>query len=746
MKRQLFFTAFILSFLTLIISPLNAQSLLDGLSPDDSISPSTVHRIMGEAKTRQLASFRAAMAAQPEALFSQTQFDVGYYKIELKVDVPSKLLYGTVKMEARSLGDGLDTVQLDFDAIMTIDSVYIGSTLLSFAQSGYAATIQLDRIYNQNEIFSFSICYHGRPATGGFQGFSFATRNSLPVVSSLSEPYLARTWWPCKDRPDDKADSLDIFVTCDTALYCASNGSLIDTTRHDDGTWTFNYQVRYPITTYLFSVAISKYTVWKDWYYYGTGDSMVIVNHVYPDQSAYSYSHWNITPYAIGVYSNLFGQYPFINEKYGHANFEWGGGMEHQTVTSMTGTWFGFYEPVVVHELSHQWWGDMITCNNWHEIWLNEGFASYCEALYYEVKSGTASYHSYMSGLRFTGGGTIYITDTTNVDIIFGSIVYDKAAWVLHMLRHIVGDVTFFNILQTYYNSVYKFKDATTDQFKEICETESGMDLDYFFNEWIYGTYYPNYGWSYLNELDPSDGSYWTYIYVMQRQNTAPEVFSMPIDFRVTSPSGDTATTVVFNDSRAAVYILKNAEEPSDIALDPDIWILRDTATADKMTWTYHLLPLPIDSGTQYSSYLDSFIAKGGSGSNIYTITSGTLPSGLSLDTVSGMLSGIPYDYGDYSLTIKARDNLGTYSESRDFQLHIAPVAGVAGDVNNDVNVDLLDILFLISFKYKSGPPPTVPALADANKTCDIDLLDILYLISYKYKSGPPPVIGCVPL
>jgi hypothetical protein len=715
----------------------------DNLLPDtpQDLAPSQIHAIMGNAKAERLNQFLTAYKTAPAIGYNQIEYDVIYYNIDLRVDVPSTTLYGNVKMSAKSLVDGLDTVEVDFDATMTIDSVYLDNgSLLSYSHSGYRVTVALDKSYNTDSIFSFIIRYHGTPASGGFQGFSFDWRNSVPVVSSLSEPYLARTWWPCKDRPDDKADSLDIAVTCDTALFCASNGTFIDTVRNGDGTWTFQYQVRYPITTYLFSVAMSNYRVWKDWYHYTPTDSMEIVNHVYPDQYAYSLSHWNITPYAIGVFADIFGEYPFLNEKYGHANFEWGGGMEHQTVTSMAGNWFGFYEPVVVHELSHQWWGDMITCNNWHEIWLNEGFASYSEALYYEVKNGTASYHSYMNGMAFTGGGTIYIYDTTSVNIIFGSIVYDKAAWLLHMLRHIVGDTDFFAILQTYYNSIYKYDDVNSEQFKNLCESISGEELDYFFDEWLYGTYYPQYYYSFRSELDPSDNKYWTFLHLEQVQSTTPPVFAMPLDLKFTFSPTDTFTTVIFNDVKRQTYIFKNDNPPSDITPDPMDWILKSRL---KLSWTYYLIPFPLDSGQQYSPYTDSIIVRGGSGTNRFAVISGTFPPGLVLDSMTGIISGSPTASGEFDFMIRANEYLTNNQDSLNYHLSIESAPGVPGDANNNGLVNIQDITFLINYLYKSGPPPPIPGLADPNNSCTINIQDITYLINYLYKGGPAPLFGC---
>jgi hypothetical protein len=731
-----------LPLIILTILPLTALAVDDIYGPERELTPSEMHSIMGQSKTARLASLRSAYKMAPAMPLSQTDYDVIYHKIELKVDVPSTLLYGNVKMAAKSLSPGLDSVEVDFDAAMTIDSIYTEEgTLLAFSHAGYRATIRLDRAYDVDSIFSFYIRYHGTPATGGFQGFSFDSYEGSPVVSSLSEPYLARTWWPCKDRPDDKIDSLDIFVTCDTALYCASNGKLIDTVNNGDGTKTFSYQVRYPITTYLFSVAISDYVVWKNYYKYAPDDSMEIVNHVYPSQYEYSLPRWGITPYAIGVFADIFGEYPFLNEKYGHANFEWGGGMEHQTVTSMGGNWFGFYEPVVVHELSHQWWGDMITCNNWHEIWLNEGFASYSEALYYEVKSGKASYHSYMAGMTYTGGGTIYIYDTTNVGSIFGSIVYDKGAWLLHMLRHIVGDANFFNILSAYYNSVYKYDDVNSAQFQEICESVSGMELDYFFNEWLFGTYYPRYSYSYMNELDPTDGKYWTYFFLEQTQSTAPQVFIMPIDLKFTFSPADTFTTTIFNDSRRKMYFFKNNLAPTGISLDPMNWILNDSA---KPAWTYHIIPFDLDSGQQYTAYQDSVRARGGSGSNKFLVTSGALPEGLKLDSLTGVISGDPIVYGEFNFRIRANDLMSSYKDSADFHISVIPGDGLPGDANDDGVVNALDITYLINYLYKGGAAPPVPKQADSDRSCVINALDITYLINYLYKNGSAPHWGCV--
>jgi len=708
-----------------------------------NVTASDIHRLDARGKAERLGKIRALETTlKDDALVAgQTDYNVTYYSVTIDVDVPGQQIFGDVGIHGLATVAELTEIPIDLTSNLIIDSVYITGKTLAYSRSGNVVTITLDESLNRGESFAFNIVYHGQPQGGGLEGFSFDSRLGYPVVTTLSEPYMARSWWPCKDRPDDKCDSLDSYITCDTALFCASNGLLEDTTRHGDGTWTFHYRVRYPITTYLFSLAISKYTIWTNWYHYSAVDSMPIVHHVYPDRYAYSLPRWSVTPYAIGVFAEIFGEYPFLNEKYGHANFEWGGGMEHQTVTSMTSTWFGFDTNTVVHELAHQWWGDMITCNNWHEIWLNEGFASYSEALYYEVANGPAKFHEHMFDMEYHAVGQIYRQDTTDAWGIFDNIVYDKGAWVLHMLRHVVGDENFFDILRAYYNSEYQHADATTEQFKNICESVSGQELDYFFDQWIYGFYRPDYRYSFYSELDPSDNRYFLYLRIRQVQGYTPSVYAMPIDFQINYPSGAPDTVVVFSDARDSVYILKVDAAPSVLNLDPGNWILNG-GYAD--SWVYRLIPFPLTAGIAYESYSDTLITRGGSGFNQFSVLTGNLPLGLTLDEISGVISGMPTTPGQYNFSVYAFDSDDPYfSDTANYILTVLPGLGIPGDATNNGTVDILDIIQLIDFKFKSGPAPVIPQLADVNADCEINVLDIVYLIDNKFKGGPAPLMGC---
>ncbi|KAA3631539.1 MAG: hypothetical protein DWP97_12895, partial [Calditrichaeota bacterium] len=347
--------------LLLITASITAQTTSQSLD----LSPSEIHQILWEQKSQTLFNKQVTRQLSASAeVNTQTNYDIQFYDVFIRVNDTTEILYGSVRFVGEIVDPNVTELQVDLYNTMNVDSI-IDNTYgaLTYSESGDVVTITLDHAYAAGEQFDFTFYYNGHPTEGGFQAFSFEIRNGAKVISSLSEPYFARTWWPCKDRNDDKADSFYIAFQVDTSLYAASNGTLDSTNLNGDNTHTFFYSVRYPMVTYLFSVAISNYTVWTDeWVYNAGADTLPLLHAVFPDMYVYSLSHYDVTPEVLTHLSKNFGPYPYPDEKYGHANFTWGGGMEHQTITSMSGSTFGFYEPVVVHEAGHQWWGDMITC------------------------------------------------------------------------------------------------------------------------------------------------------------------------------------------------------------------------------------------------------------------------------------------------------------------------------------------------------------------------------------------------
>jgi hypothetical protein len=251
--------------------------------------------------------------------------------------------------------------------------------------------------------------------------------------------------------------------------------------------------------------------------------------------------------------------------------------MEHQTCATIT-TWHPLWAEVnIAHELSHQWWGDMITCQDFHHIWLNEGFATYSADLYFERVYGRQFFINTLLQYAYYGEGTIYVYDTTNVRVIFSeNLSYNKAEWVLHMLRHVVGDSAFFTILRTYYaDKRYQYGTATTEDFRDVCEQVSGKDLHQFFQQWIYGEKFPTYSYSWSAAHDTNGGNVVDIHLTQSTGTTNPLFFTMPIDFRLKAGAWDT-TVVLFNSSQSQLYRLHASHQPDTVELDPDHWILHD--------------------------------------------------------------------------------------------------------------------------------------------------------------------------
>ncbi|MBI5020444.1 MAG: T9SS type A sorting domain-containing protein [Ignavibacteriales bacterium] len=533
-------------------------------------------------------------------------FDVTYYKLNLTVTTYPPHLIGEVGILGVCNDDTTSIIKFDLTNSLHVDSVKVNGTKRSFLQQTSSVEINLESIYEVGTGLLIEIFYQGIPAVSGFGSFIFDQHSGVPWVWSLSEPYGARDWWPCKDHPSDKADSADIIVTCDSSFKVGSNGKLISVNDNGDGTKTHHWQERYPIASYLISIAITNYMQFSNWYHYSSTDSMEVLNYVIPERFVNAQIALPITVDMLEIFSDLFGLYPFIKEKYGHADFGRGGAMEHQTMTSTT----TYNENTIAHELAHQWFGDMITCRTWSDLWLNEGFAQYSTALYLEKKYGESSYWNYLqnqlSNARLAVG-SLYVQDTTTVRNLFdGNRVYAKGATVLHMLRHTLGDSIFFRSLYSYANDpLLKYSTANTEDFKNICERISGKDLTYFFDEWIYGEGYPRYSinWS----LKDSSNGYVVELLLKQiPQEVQPSIFTMPIDIKLTAPGWDTTVTVFNNASEQLFYfpvdrIIKNVQ------LDPGGWILKDVSEEFNHRFIlYQNYPNPCRTYTQINYELPS--------------------------------------------------------------------------------------------------------------------------------------------
>ena len=507
-------------------------------------------------------ALRRSRAFQSAPTPTQQQFDVRWYDLDLTFTPATSQVSGSVRVQATVVTAPLTTLDLDLLANMTVDQVLIGAAPTSYGRLADVLTVNLDRAYAAGEWVDVKVYYHGTPAAGAF-GFQIA--NGRQLIWSLSEPYGARSWWPCKDVPEDKADSVTIRYTVPTGLVTASNGTRLSAT--DNGTQAVTrWRESHPIATYLVSIASYPYTQTTDWYRPAPADSMRIDFFNFPETAPLVATVQGKVKNMIASHAGHFGPYPFLDEKYGHAEFLFGGGMEHQTCTSLG----SFAEFVVAHELGHQWWGDWVTCRDFHEIWLNEGFATYSEALWAETNGGLSAYRADLAQNKFFGAGSVWVPDDRDEARIFSSnLSYNKASWVLHMLRHVLGEAAFFTALQQY-GSTHAYDTATTADFRAVCESVSGRDLVKYFQQWVYGEYYPVYHaqWSSL----PAGGGYDVTLTLEQRQGW--QLFTMPVDVRITTTAG--SHDFVLPDSLASqTFTLHVEAEPTRVAIDPDEWILR---------------------------------------------------------------------------------------------------------------------------------------------------------------------------
>lgn len=429
-------------------------------------------------------------------------YDLTYHRLELTVD--PAILFITGKVTTKYIAkQNLNTVTFDLVDQLTVSSVQRHGVNIAFAQNGTdELVVTLPETQNMNVLDSLTINYSGEPAGSGFGSFIVDEHNGTPVMWTLSEPFGARDWWPCKQDLNDKVnDGIDVYITSPTQYTAVANGLQQSVVNNGDGTETTHFKHTYAIPAYLIAIAVTNYQVYNQQGGLGTAESpfFPIVNYSYPENATAIQNSVSVTPGIINFYETKFGDYPFRNEKYGHCQFAWGGGMEHTTVSFMTAGNNGYSRGLIAHEMGHQWFGDKVTCGSWRDIWLNEGFATYLASMVIEHFDGADAFANdkgdMIDYITSQPGGAIYMTaaEATNVNRIFSSrLSYDKGAMVIHMLRFKLGDTAFFQALQNYLNDPeHAYSYALTPDLKAHLEAASGTDLTEFFNDWVYSQGYP---------------------------------------------------------------------------------------------------------------------------------------------------------------------------------------------------------------------------------------------------------------
>jgi aminopeptidase N len=497
--------------------------------------------------------------------------DVVSVKLDLEVNPTTQIVTATAMHTVKSAKDGLKEFELQLYRSFVVSVVNVNAKPATFTRPTDRIKITLDKAYKKGETFVTEVHYSGTPYGQFFGSFQFKTHgpSSMPVIWSLSEPWFAYTWWAAKESNTDKFQ-LEMWLTVPDNLIAATNGVLQGTDPVPSNRKRYRWKTVYPLCTYAVSLNISDYRVRTDVYKH-MGANMPVEFYCYPEEWSSQQSGMNQLVPMLTTFSNLWGQYPFVNAKYGIARCGFGGGMEHQTLTAQ-GTFSSEY--LNAHELAHSWWGNMITCATWKDIWLNEGFATYGEALWQEFKGGSSNkpaLHSWMARRRPRQvSGTVYCYDDGNPNRIFSSTYsYNKAGWVLHQLRWVVGDQDFFQILSDY-RKAKAYQSATTAEFTSIASVTVGKDLTWFIDQCVMKGGAPSYDYGWSHQV--VGGKSYLFLHVEQTQSSKGYgLFKFPIEIRV-----DGKTHRVTNDNWRDEFVIPLSGAPSSVSFDPDKWILRE--------------------------------------------------------------------------------------------------------------------------------------------------------------------------
>lgn len=508
-------------------------------------------------------------------------YDVTYHELRFTANPNSTTasISGVVKTTFTALAN-MNTITFDMATELVVSSVTMNSTSLTFSQSNYELNINFPSTITTGTSATVTITYSGIPPTAE-GAFTRGTHSGTPVIFTLSEPFGARDWWPCKQDLNDKINSFDMYITAPSAFNSVSNGLQIS--RVVTGlNATTHFRHLYPIPAYLVVLNITNYQVYNQQGGLGTVASpyFPIINYLYPEtNTAATQTQLEATPTIINLYESLLEPYPFRNEKYGHAQFGWGGGMEHSTVSSM----FNFSRDLIAHEMAHQWFGDKITCGTWKDIWLNEGLTEYMSGLVYENLDGAATFVSWknskINSITSQPGGATYLSDAgaLNVNAIFSSrLSYNKGSMIAHMLRWKMGDALFFQALKSYLaDPALAYGYAVTANFKSHLEAAYGSSLTEFLNDWLFNQGYPTY-----DIVAQNWGAGQAKITVNQTQShSSVSFFEMPLQIRLSGSGGLTHDVVVNNTTNAEEFIVSVPFVVTGVTFDPNKHIVSKNNT-----------------------------------------------------------------------------------------------------------------------------------------------------------------------
>lgn len=441
----------------------------------------------------------------------QAAYDVTFYDLAVQVFPDEQRIEGHVQVTARVVHP-MYWLVLDLDTLLAVREVQLlsasGSKPVSFQRRGGKLWIDLGATHQPRQMVTVEVRYGGKPRPAPRApwdgGFSWArTPSGAHWIATSCQGDGADVWWPVKDHVSDEPDSMALHVRVPNPLVAACNGRLLRSEPHPDGTTTWHWFISNPINVYNVALNIAPYRVIEDTLTCVNGERYPVVFYVLPEDYEKGQKLFPEILEHLQFYEKLLGPYPFRADKYGVAQTPHLG-MEHQSIiayganfrnTSMTrGKDWGF-DALHHHELAHEWWGNLVTNYDWRDMWLHEGFGSYMQPLYAEQRFGKEQYHAYMKSMRwFANTLPIAPRESKTGKDIYRAPIYGKGAWVLHTLRFLMGDEAFFRALRRMaypdpamenLSDGRQTRFACTDDFRRICEAESGLALDWFFEVYL---------------------------------------------------------------------------------------------------------------------------------------------------------------------------------------------------------------------------------------------------------------------
>jgi aminopeptidase N len=486
----------------------------------------------------------------------QEKFDVLRNDLTLKIVTFEKKLFGSVRAQILILKK-TNRIILNLYDNLKVSEVRTSKGSKKYSHQNNKIEINFEEYLVPEDVVEIEIKYHGYPRKIGLAGFDFVEGTNR--FYTLSQPNFAHSWWPCKDVPSDKFfASVEIIVP--DKLIAISNGKLLNVEPIDKNWVSYRYEVGYPIASYLISVCGADYEEFGETFTSISGKTIPLKYFVFEDKVKAAKKDFEVIPQIMSAFEKLIGEYPFQNEHYGIVEFDWEfGGMEHQTMTSISSnyiTGLRIHDRLLAHELAHEWFGNSATLSDWIDIWLNEGFATYLSYLFFELdgKKIKLNPNQLFYGSLFKPNG-----------FIFGNTIYEKGAWVIHMLRRKVGDENFFKSLQKYYETG-KFGNVTTGSLKAIFESTCKGDFSKFFHQWIYSRVEkPVFKVSYTTFKDKNN-----YICTVILEQIQPrEIFENDILIRLELNDKNIFETSVLNNSILQILRFIVAAPVENLIIDP---------------------------------------------------------------------------------------------------------------------------------------------------------------------------------